>query len=340
MRKWGSIAVCFALACAAFLGGCAQQASSPSQQSNQPNAVPQTESSQETTYPTGKINLIVPFAAGGGTDAVGRAFAESLKSVLGVDVIVVNRTGGSGAIGMNEGLQAKPDGYTLTMVAKEVVTLPLLGTAPFQTMDFTYIANINIDPTAVVVPVNSKYQTIDNLLAEMKANPNKLKFAASAVPNPYGLMLSKEAGVNFITVPYQGAAPAITELLGGGADFGIYSPGEVKAHVEGGNLRVLAVTSEERFAGYKDAPTLKEKGYNVITGTYRGIAVPPGVPAGIVKKLEEAAGKAVQNPDFVEFMNKSFLGLGYKNATDFKSMIESDIKSMGPIIELMKTQKQ
>ena len=102
-------------------------------------------------YPTKAIELIVPYAAGGGTDAVGRVLAEALKNVLKQDVVVVNKTGGAGAVGMNEGLRAKPDGYTLTMVTREVAILPLLGQAPFKTLDFKYVGNVNEDPEDVVV---------------------------------------------------------------------------------------------------------------------------------------------------------------------------------------------
>lgn len=289
-------------------------------------------------YPNENIEIIVPFAAGGGTDAVGRALAQSLKSELGVDVIVVNREGGSGAVGLNEGLQADPDGYTLTLVTREVTTLPLLGTAPFETLDFKYVSNVNIDPMVLVVPEDSKYETLDDLIEDLEANPGTLMFAASAVPNPYGILFAQETGTDFVTVPYQGAAPAITELLGGGADFGIYNPGEVKANVEGGTLRILGVMAEERFEGYPDAPTFNELGYDVVTGTYRGIGVPPETPDEITDLLEDAIAKAVEAPEFIEFMNSSFIGIGYRNAEEFKQMVENDMEVSKPIIEIMQKQ--
>lgn len=293
----------------------------------------QTAKKEEVKYPTKPIELIVPFAAGGGTDAVGRAFAEALKGVLKQDVVVVNKTGGGGAVGMAEGLKAKADGHTLTMVTREVVSLPLQGQAPFKTFDFRYIANLNFDPTVIVVSTSSKYQKIEDLLADLKANPGKLNFAASVTPNFYALQLTQAAGVNFVTIPFAGAAPAITEILGGRADFGIYGPGEVKAQIEAGKLRPLAVMADKRFEGLKDVPTLKEKGIDASTGTYRGIAVPPGTPEEVVKILEDAVAKAAKDPKFVEFMNKSFLGIDYKNAAEYKQFLEKDIKVLEPIIE-------
>lgn len=291
---------------------------------------------EEVKYPTKPIELIVPFAAGGGTDAVGRALAEALKGVLKQDVVVVNKTGGGGAVGMSEGLKAKPDGYTLTMVTREVVSLPLQGQAPFKTFDFKLIGNVNMDPTVIVVSSNSKYKTIEDLLADLKANPGKLNFAASVTPNFYALQFTDAAKVNFVTVPFQGAAPAMTEVLAGRADFGIYGPGEVKAQVDAGKLRPLAVMADKRFDGLKDVPTLKEKGIDAVTGTYRGIAVPPQTPDEVTKVLEDALAKAVKDPKFVEFMNKSFLGIDYKNAAEYKQFLEKDVQVLGPIIELGK----
>lgn len=318
MRRYLTLAVVALLVAALAVAGCGGK----------------TPAKQEAAkFPTKPIELIVPFAAGGGTDAVGRAFAEALKNHFKQDVVVVNKTGGGGAVGMSEGLKAKADGHTLTMITREVVSLPLQGQAPFKTFDFRLIANVNTDPTVIVVPAGSKYQKIEDLLADLKANPDKLNFAASVTPNFYGIQLSSAANVKFTTIPFAGAAPAITELLGNRADFGIYGPGEAKAQIDAGKVRPLAVMAEKRFAGLKDVPTLKEKGVDAVTGTYRGIAVPPGTPDEVVKSLETAVAAAVKDPKFVEFMNKNFLGIDYKNAADYKTFLESDVKVLTPIIE-------
>lgn len=319
MRKWLTLFVAAMLIVSLVAAGCGSGS--------------QTAKKEEVKYPTKPIELIVPFAAGGGTDAVGRAFAEAMKGVLKQDVVVVNKTGGGGAVGMAEGLKSKADGYTLTMVTRELVSLPLQGQAPFKTFDFRLIANVNTDPTVIVVSTNSKYQTIEDLLADLKANPDKLNFAASVTPNFYAIQFTEAAKVKFITIPFAGAAPAITEILGGRADFGIYGPGEVKAQIDAGKLRPLAVMADKRFDGLKDVPTLKEKGIDAVTGTYRGIAVPPGTPDAVVAVLEDAVAKAVQDPKFVDFMNKSFLGIDYKNAAVYKAFLENDVKVLGPIIE-------
>ncbi|MBP1154900.1 MULTISPECIES: tripartite tricarboxylate transporter substrate binding protein [unclassified Paenibacillus] len=339
MKKPLSIVLASMMTLAVMIaGGCANGGAATQTAAPEKTAAPK-ETPPPVSYPTKTIELIVPFAAGGGTDAVGRVLAESLKSILKQDVVVVNKTGGSGAVGMQEGLNSKPDGYTLTMVTREVTSLPLLGLAPFKTLDFKYVGNINKDPAVLVVSSDSKYKTYDDLVTALKATPGKLKFAASAVPNYYAIQFGQAAKVNFITIPFQGAAPAIIEILGGRADFGLYNPGEVKAQVEAGKLIPLAVMDDKQFPGFTNVPTMKEKGADAVSGTYRGIAVPKETPDQIVKVLEDAMAKAAQDPKLMDFMNKQFLGIGYMNAVDFKKFIEEDMKILQPIVEISKTQK-
>ncbi|MFS0646085.1 tripartite tricarboxylate transporter substrate binding protein [Siminovitchia sp. 179-K 8D1 HS] len=298
-----------------------------------------SDADSSNQYPNRQIEIIVPFAAGGGTDAVARVLAESLKPILNQEIVVVNREGGSGANGMNEGLNANPDGYTLTLVTREVAALPLQGIAPFETMDFKFVANVNEDPGVLVVPANSSYNNVQDLVEEVKANPGKMKFAASVVPNYYGIQFSEGTEVEFTTVPYQGAAPAITEILGGGADFGIYTPGEIKQFIDSGDLRPLAVMATERYQGLDDVPTFQEEGFNIVSGTYRGIAVPKDTPGEVVQVLSEAIKEAVETEKFKEFMNESFLGIGYYDSKEFEELIKNDIGILKPIIEIAKKEE-
>lgn len=287
-------------------------------------------------YPTKPIQIIVPFAAGGGTDATARAAAESLKTILKQDVVVVNKTGGGGAVGFQEGLNAKPDGYTLILTTRETVSLPLLGQAPFKSDDFRYLGMINVDPPMIVVPTTSKYKTIEDLLADLKARPGQLNFAASVVPNYYGGTLTLKAGFSFVTIPNNGAAPAITELLGGRADFGIYAPGESKAQLDAGNLRPLAVMSESRFDLMPDVPTLKEKGYDIVSSASRGIAVHPDVPDEICKILEDAVAQVARDPKYLDFMKKAFYGATYMDAASYTKFVQDDVGVLREVIASFK----
>ncbi len=292
--------------------------------------------SDDTDYPTQDITIVVPFAAGGGTDAVGRAVAHSLSKKLGQNVVVVNKTGGSGAVGMQFVHDAQPDGYTLLLYTGEVVTLPLQGIAQFDTFDFTYLATFNVDPGVMVVPKDSPYKDFNDLMDALNANPGKLKYAASVVPDPRALILTKATGVTFNTIPYEGAAPAIKDLLGGEADFGMFGPGEVKEQVEAGNLRPLAVMGDQPFTEYKgidSVPTMKKFGIDADFATYRGVAGPPGMPKPVVDKLESVLAQVGQDPDFVGFMKKSFLGLRYMDAADTTAFIKHRQSVIGPIIK-------
>ncbi|MDQ0218148.1 tripartite tricarboxylate transporter substrate binding protein [Peribacillus cavernae] len=314
-----------------FASGCANQSNS--------NSTGASQNSEK--YPTKPIELIVPFAAGGGTDLVARALAESMKTELGKDVVVINKTGGSGAVGMNEGLHSKADGYKLTMATREIVSLPLLELAPFKTSEFTFVGNVNRDPAVLVVSSKSKFKTFEDLVADIEAKPGKLKFASAAAPSIYGIPFAQAANLDFITVPFQGAAQAVIEVLGERAEFGLYNPGEVTAQIKSGDLRPLAIMAEDRLEGdLKDVPTMKEKGINVgWAGTFRGLAVPDNTPDEVVKILEDTIGKAVKDQKFIDFMAKQNLFIDYLNAGDFEAMVEKDMKAMDPIVQAAKKQE-
>lgn len=317
---------------------CGNQASTSTGGSNAAEA-PKKEA---VKFPTKPIELVVPYAAGGGTDLVGRAIAEALKPILGQDVVVVNKTGGSGAVGTNEVAQAKGDGYKMVMATREIVSNPLLGLAPFKTTDFKFIGNLNRDPAMIVVSSKSKYKTLEDLINDIKANPGKLNFASSSTPSLYGIPFAEAAKLDYVTIPFQGTAQAVVEVLGGRAEFGIYNPGEVKSQIESGDLRPLAVMNAKRLEGFfKDVPTVKEKGINVDwAGTYRGIAVPKSTPDEIVKILEEAVGKAVKDQKFVDFMNKQNLFIDYLNAAEFQEMIKKDTVALDAIVQVVNKQKK
>ena len=278
-------------------------------------------------YPSKPITLIVPFAAGGGTDAVARAIAAAAsKNLGGASIGIVNKTGGSGAVGMTEGANAKADGYTLTMVTEGIVVLPHLGNVSFTHNDFKPIALINFDPSAVTVRADSPFNTLEELLEYAKQNPGKLQVGTSATNTIWDLALSsleKATGLKFTHVPYEaGAAPAIKDLLGGHIDAITVSPGEVSAQVKAGELKTLAVMSGERQEIMPDVPTLKELGIDLEVGAYRGITVPKNTPDEIVKKLEEAFLKGAEDEEFINFMRGSGFGIFVRNSAGFADVIK------------------
>ncbi len=286
-------------------------------------------------YPTKNITLVVPFSAGGGTDAVARKISNIAEKELGKPIIILNKTGGAGAMGMTYGAKSRNDGYTLTMITREIVSLPLMKLAKISADDYELISLINLDPAVVVVNTNSKYKTFDDLLKDVKENPGKIKFASTAKPNFYALALEGELGIKFNHIPYNGAGETIPAILGEHADFTLVGPGEVAGQVQGGTLKILGVMSEERIEGLKDIPTLKELGYNISSGTWRGIAVPKGTSVEIKNKLELAFKNAAESEEFKQFMKNSNYGIKYLSGEEFKLFINDDTQNIEKVIKMI-----
>lgn len=278
-------------------------------------------------YPTRPIELVVPASAGGGTDILARAFAEAVKSHLAQPVVIVNKPGASGAIGMQEVLNARPDGYKVCVVFAELAILPHLGNVKFGADDFLLIARLNADPAAVTVKADTPWQTVQDFLAAARKAPQPLQMGNSGNGSIWHLAaaaLEERAQVKFNHIPFQGAAPGVLALLGGHLDAVAVSPGEVSAHVATGKLRTLAVMADQRFKGLDKVPTLKESGIDLSVGTWRGLAVPKGTPPEIVNALRAATRAAAVEPAFRESLERQNLGFAYADADAFRAAVLQD----------------
>ena len=276
--------------------------------------------SMAADYPSKNIRLVVPFGAGGGTDAVGRTLANSAKEVLGQNISVMNRTGGAGAVGMSFGAQQRPDGYTLTVVTREIASLPQMGLMQHTADDFKLIRMVNLDPAVVLVAADSPYNTINDLIKDAKENPGKVKFASTAAPNFYLMTLEKDQGIKLNAIPYNGASEAIPAVLGKHTDVTMVTPGEAISQLRSGQLKALGVMSEERIQFIPDVQTLKEQGIDVVTGTWRGIGAPKDTPDEIIEVLGAAFDQAMATDEFKSFMEKGAMtihNLDAKTFTDF-----------------------
>jgi tripartite-type tricarboxylate transporter receptor subunit TctC len=299
--------------------------------------VKKEEKKEENKFPEKPVTIIVPYAAGGGTDLTARALAKEVEKHLGQSVAVVNKPGGTGSVGMTEGATAKPDGYTTTMVTVELTTTPHLGLTPLTYKDFRPVMQANFDSAAITVNADAPWNTIEEFIEYAKANPGKIRVGNSGPGGIWHLAsaaFEKGTGVQFNHVPYDGAAPAITALLGSHIEAVSVSPAEVKAHVDAGKLKTLAVMSEERAAALPDVPTLNELGITgvISVGPWRGIAVPKDTPDDIVKVLEDAFQKGAKEPGFTDFMNKSGLGIVIKDGQGFLKVMEEGHNSFGELI--------
>ncbi|WP_187107169.1 tripartite tricarboxylate transporter substrate binding protein [Fusobacterium necrophorum] len=283
-------------------------------------------------YPEKNINFIVPFSAGGGTDAVARKLVSIMEKDLGKTIVIINKTGGAGAVGMTYGAKSKKDGYTLTMVTREIISLPIMKLSPITYKDFELVSLVNLDPAVVLVEKDSKYKKFEDLIQDAKKNPEKIKFASTAKPNFYILAIEKEMGVKFNHIPYNGAGEVIPALLGKHADFTLVGPGEAMGQIKSGQFRVLGIMADERIESLKGVKTLKELGHNITSGTWRGVAVPKDTPKEIIDILNQSIEKAVESQEFIEFMNKANYGIKYLAPKEFEEFLIEDTKTIEKIL--------
>ncbi len=293
-------------------------------------------------YPAKQIELIVPFSAGGGTDLMSRALADALKKHLPQPIGVVNKTGGGGAIGFAEMVSARPDGYRVGMGTVELATLPPLGMVNFQVSDFRTVARLNSRPSAITVKADSPWQTVEEFLAYAKANPGKVRIGNSgtgAIWHLAAATLGQKTGIEFSHIPYDGAAPAVTALLGGHIEAVSVSSAEVWNHLQSGTLRILAVMGAERSNGFKDVPTFKEKGVDVEVNAWMGIVVPKKTPQNVIDSLATAVGKAVQEPAFQDVVAKMNMEVNYMNAKDFQEFLDQQSAFFTTVVSDLGLQK-
>ena len=284
-------------------------------------------------YPSKNIRLVVPFGAGGGTDAVGRTLANSAKDILGQNISIMNRTGGAGAVGMSFGAQQRADGYTLTVVTREIASLPQMGLMRHTADDFRLIRLVNLDPAVVLVAADSPYNTINDLIKEAKEKPGSVKFASTAAPNFYLMSLEKDQGIKLNAIPYNGASEAIPAVLGHHTDVTMVTPGEAIAQLRSGQLKALGVMSEERIQYIPDVPTLKEQGIDVVTGTWRGIGAPKDTPDAVIEKLGAAFDEAMASEEFKSFMEKGAMTIHNLDGKAFTEFVAEDTKSLTQLIQ-------
>jgi tripartite-type tricarboxylate transporter receptor subunit TctC len=289
-------------------------------------------------FPKKPITLIVPYAAGGGTDATARALAKAAEKQLGQSVAVVNKTGGGGAVGFTEGSQAKPDGYTVTMVTVELTTLHHLGLTPITYKEFKPIAQINFDPAAITVKADAPWKTAKEFLEYVKAHPGEVKMGNSGPGSIWHLAaasLEKAAGgLKFNHVPFDGAGPAVTALMGGHIDAVPVSPAEVKAQVEAGKVRTLAIMDSIPTDALPGIKTLEEEtGVKPdYLGPWRGVVVPKDTPDNVVKILSDAFMKGAEDTEFKDYMKKNGLGMAVKDGAGFAKLMADSDKSFGELV--------
>jgi len=289
--------------------------------------------SAQAQYPTKPITMIVPFPPGGVADIVGRPLAASMEKTLGQPVVVLNRPGAGGAVGMTAAARAEPDGYTILMALSSIsifpVSDPLQGKqAPYQISDFVPIALVTADPTVLVVSASSPYKTIDDFVAAAKANPGKINFSSSGVFGTLHVameMFAGSAGIKLFHVPYQGGGPAVRALLSGEVQALASGPAAAVGQIQAGKMRALAGWGAKRLELMPELPTFKELGYkDVEFYIWAGVVAPAATPAEAQHKLRAAVRAAVADPQFKGAMAKVRTPINYLDAPEFKDFWTED----------------
>ncbi|SDF30203.1 tripartite tricarboxylate transporter substrate binding protein [Phytopseudomonas seleniipraecipitans] len=292
-------------------------------------------------YPDKPIQLIVPWAAGGGSDAAARGIASALEAELGVTINVVNRAGGNGVVGHSVMAAARPDGYTLGFITGELNMMHWQGLTKLTYKDYTPIGMTNYDYPGVQVAADSPYDSVSELLEAIRNEPKgTIKASGTGLGGIWhvafaGLLLEQGIAPEKITfVPSQGAAPAMVELAAGSIQLVPTSVPEARSMIEAGKAKGLAILSPERNPAFPDIPTLKESmGSDYSLGEWRGVAGPKNMPPEVVERLKEALEKAYHSEQYTTYMRKLGFGMEWRNAADFSSFLETNNTYMGDIIE-------
>ncbi|MGE5849227.1 MAG: Bug family tripartite tricarboxylate transporter substrate binding protein [Candidatus Methylomirabilota bacterium] len=289
--------------------------------------------------PNRPIQLICPWAAGGGTDRIARMVAVLLEKEMGQPVTVVNRTGGSGAVGHTAGATAGPDGHTITIVTVELAMMHWMGLTPLTYKEFTPVVLLNIDPAGVQVSMASEWKTLKELLDYVKANPGKAKASGTGKGGIWDLAragMLKTAGMPIDAMPWvpsTGSATGLQELLAGGVQVVTASLVEGRPLIDAGRVRPLAHMADTRDPAFPNVPTLKELGFNWTMGAWRGIALPKGTSGEIVAVYEKALDKVVKSKEFVDFMKAGPFGILYKPSGEFAKFLGQQDETMGVLMK-------
>ncbi|MBN8940026.1 MAG: tripartite tricarboxylate transporter substrate binding protein [Rhizobiales bacterium] len=283
-------------------------------------------------YPARPITLIVPWGAGGGTDATARIVGSLLEREFGQPVNVVNRTGGSGVVGHAGIASAPADGYTIGMLTVEISMMHWQGLTELTPSSYTPLALMNEDPPGVQVSASSPYRTIKDLADAIKANPGKLKASGTGQGGIWHLALVGWLGAMGLPanavpwVPSNGAAPAMQDLAASGLDIVTCSVPEAKAMLDAGRARSLAIMAPARNPQFPNVPTLNESlGINYSVGAWRGIGAPKNLPAPIAERLTVALKKVNESKEFQDFMGNRGFGVRWADGAGFgKFMAEGD----------------
>ena len=295
----------------------------------------------QDSYPSKAITMVNPFPPGGVVDVVGRPLAAIMERSLKQPVVMVNRPGAGGAVGMASVAKAPADGYTILMGLSSISIFPVSDringkTPSYELKDFAPIALVTADPTVLVVRTDGPYKTLKDFVDAARANPGKINYSSSGV---YGTLhvsmeiFANAAGIKLFHVPYQGGGPAVTALLGGQVEALASGPAAAIGQIRGGKMRALASWSTERLALLPEIPTFKELGYDAEFYIWSGVFVPVATPPAIVSRLRASVKEAATSPEFKAAMEKVSTPVSYLDAPEFKKYWDRDAARLKVALE-------
>jgi tripartite-type tricarboxylate transporter receptor subunit TctC len=289
-------------------------------------------------WPDRPITIIVHFAPGGSNDLLGRLIAAELGPVLKQSIIVENRPGANGNIGLTAGARAAPDGYTLVVASGVVLINPSVSKVAYDPIkDFAPIAYLGASPNMIVTGANSGIKDFQDLIAKAKANPGKINFSSPGVGSVSQLaveLLKIRTGIDVVHVPYQGASPAAQAAIAGTTEIGSVNVAGLIGHVQGGSLRALVQTGKERWPDLPDTPTLEQAGVpNAEVETTQMFLAPAGTPQEIIARLAKETQIILQKPDVREKMLKASFAVKYESPDQLKARIAHEVPMWKELVD-------
>ncbi|MES2910041.1 MAG: tripartite tricarboxylate transporter substrate binding protein [Pseudomonadota bacterium] len=295
----------------------------------------------QNAWPTKAITMVVPFPPGGLADLVARPVAEAMSRDLGQPVVIENKAGAGGGIGMAQVAKARPDGYTILMALSSLTVLPeadvVLQRPPmFALNDLRPIARYTADPTVLAVRADAPWKTVQQFVDDAKKRAGAINYGSSG---NYGTMhvpmeiLAQNAGIKMTHVPFTGAGPAVVALLGGQIDAVSTGPATVLQQVKAGKVRVLAHWGTAQLGALPDAPSLKDAGYNAEYAQWSGLFIPKDVPEPIAQRLRAAAKAAAQDARVKEVILGAGSPVQYQDSPDFEKYVQLDATRMSAVVK-------
>jgi tripartite-type tricarboxylate transporter receptor subunit TctC len=292
-------------------------------------------------WPTKAITMIVPFPPGGLADLVARPVAEAISRELGQPVIIENKAGAGGGIGMGLAAKAKPDGYTILLALSSLTVIPeadvvLARPAMFSLNDLRPIARFTADPTVLAVRADSPWKTVQQFVEDAKKRPGAINYGSSG---SYGTMhvpmeiLSQTANLKMTHVPFTGAGPAVVALLGGQIDAVSSGPATVLQQVKAGKLRVLGHWGTTQLSALPEVPSLKDAGYSAEYAQWSGLFIPAGVPEPIAQRLRTAARAAAGDARVKEVILNAGSPMQFMDSPDFEKYVQADATRMAAVVK-------